>query len=115
MGVNAQEMVSTGLRISPTDIDLLTDQGLLYAFTDRRSEAEQVLRDIETNMTEASRLQGQGFIHAALGNLDEAFKALLRMAEIHSWPPLIKSLPVFDDLRKDHRFAGFCLKVGLPP
>jgi len=113
--VNAQEMVSTGLRISPTDIDLLTDQGLLYAFTDRRSEAVQVLRDIETNMTEASRLQGQGFIHAALGNLDEAFKALLRMAEIHSWPPLIKSLPVFDDLRKDHRFAGFCLKVGLPP
>jgi TolB-like protein/Tfp pilus assembly protein PilF len=112
--VNAQKMVSTGLQISPTDVDLLTDQGLLYAFTDRRREAEKILRDIETNVTEASRLHGQVFIHAALRKLDEAFKALQRLAEIHAWPPLIKSLPVFDEMRKDPRFSEFCLSVGLP-
>jgi adenylate cyclase len=111
---SAQEMVSKGLQISPGDIDLLTDQGVLYAFTDRRTEAEQTLRKIETNLTEASQLQGRVFIHAALGNLDEAFRALGRLAEIHAWPPLIKSLPVFDKMRKDPRFAEFCLQVGLP-
>ena len=113
--VHAQEMVSKGLQISPSDIDLLTDQGLLHAFTDRRGEAEQILWKIETDATEASRLQGQVFIQAALGNLDGAFKALWRLAEIHAWPPLIKSLPVFDKMRSDPRFAAFCLKVGLPP
>jgi hypothetical protein len=55
------------------------------------------------------------FIEAALGNLDEAFNALLRLAEIHAWPPLIKSLPVFEEMRRDPRFSEFCLKVGLPP
>jgi adenylate cyclase len=112
--VKAQEMASKGLQISPRDVDLLTDQGLLYALTNRKKKAGQILQDIETNVTEAARLQGQVFIHAALGKLDEAFKALQRLAEIHAWPPLIKSLPVFDELRKDPRFAEFCLSVGLP-
>jgi adenylate cyclase len=112
--VHAQEMVSKGFQISPSDVDLLTDQGVLYAFTGRRGEAEQILRTIETDVTEASRLLGKVFIHAALGNLDEAFKALQRLAEIHAWPPLIKSLPVFEEMRRDLRFEEFCLRVGLP-
>ena len=111
---NAQEMLTTGLRISPRDIDLLTDQGVLYVFTDRRKEAEQTLRDIENDAEEYSRLQGRLFIHAAMGNLDEAFGALTRLAEIHAWPPLVKSLPVFQEMRKDSRFSSFCRSVGLP-
>jgi hypothetical protein len=82
---------------------------------DRRREAEEVLQVIMGNATEAARLQGHVFIEAALGNLDEAFNALLRLAEIHAWPPLIKSLPVFEEMRRDPRFSEFCLKVGLPP
>jgi adenylate cyclase len=110
----AQEMINTGLEISPSDIDLLTDQGVLYALTDRRKEAVKVLSMIETGPAEASRLQGELFIHAALGDMNDAFKSLTRLAEIHAWPPLVKSLPVFEAMRRDHRFHEFCLKVGLP-
>jgi hypothetical protein len=66
------------------------------------------------NDRESVRLYGQLFIHSALGNLDEAFKALMRQTEIHSWPGLIKSSPVFDKLRGDPRYAEFCRRVGLP-
>lgn len=113
--VNAQKMLDAGFEISPKDIDLLTDQGVLYVLTDRRREAQEVLRNIESDNEEYSRLQGRLFIHAAMGNLDEAFKALTRLAEIHAWPPLIKSLPVFQQIRKDSRFSSFCRSVGLPP
>ncbi len=110
----SQEMLNAGFQISPSEPSLLLDQGLLYAFSDRRREAEDVLKVIMSNERESVRLFGQLFIQSALGNLDEAFKALERQAQTHSWPSLIKSSPVFDKLRKDPRFAEFCLKVGLP-
>ncbi len=110
----AQEMLNAGFQISPSEPSLLLDQGLLYAFSDRKREAEDVLKVIMRNERESVRLFGQLFLQSALGNLDEAFKALERQAETHSWPSLIKSSPVFDKLRKDPRFAEFCFKMGLP-
>jgi hypothetical protein len=59
-------------------------------------------------------LYSQLFIQAALGNLDEAFKALDRAAELHSWPYLIGTLPIFGELRKDPRYLRFASKMGLP-
>ena len=108
-------MLNTGFQISPSEPLLLLDQGILHAFTGKRKEAEDMLKAIMTNERESVRLFGQLFIHAALGNLDQAFEALARQTETHAWPTLIKSLPVFDGLRKDPRFAEFCLKMGLPP
>ena len=110
----AQEMLKIGIEISSSDIDLLTDQGVLYTMTGRTKEAEEVLKAIRVIPIEDSRLHGELFIRAAQGNLDEAFKALMRLAEIHSWPTLVKSLPVFEKMRTDPRFAEFCRKVGLP-
>ena len=58
---------------------------------------------------------GEVFIQAALGNLDEAFKALWRQAEINSWFYLTRYFPLLEELRKDPRFLEFCTKVGISP
>jgi len=39
---------------------------------------------------------------------------LMRGPETHAWPFLIKTLPVFEELRKDPRFKEFSLKMGIP-
>ncbi len=113
----AQEMLDRGLQIDPGVPYLRLDQGVLYAATGRRKEAEDLLKEVEAddNTTEAGRLYCQVFVRAALGDLDAAFATLERQAELHSWPAMIKSLPVFEGLRKDHRFPGFCYRVGLKP
>jgi adenylate cyclase len=109
----AQEVLTEGLEINPDEEFLLMDQGRLYAMTGRRREAEDFLRVI-SKMEGAPRNWGQLFIHAALGNMDEAFEELMKEAGDHSWHWLMKSLPYFEEMRKDPRFAEFCKKVGLP-
>jgi len=111
--LKAQEALNEGLAISPSEDFLLMDQGWLYAITGRRKEAEDSLR-ILSKMAGPAGGWGQLFIHAALGNMDEAFEQLMKQAGDHSWHWLMKSLPYFEDMRKDPRFAEFCKKVGLP-
>jgi len=113
--LKAQEVLDKGLGLNPGEPLLRLDQGLLYAFSGRRTEAERVMNEILSSKAESVRLYGQLFIQAALGNLDEAFKALTRQEETHSWPFLIGSLPVFEGLRKDPRYFEFCKKMRLPP
>ena len=113
--VRAQEMLDKGFAINPKEPFLQTDQGWLYAITGRRKEAQESLAEMQRDKIEANRIYGELHIQAALGNLDEAFKALLRGAEIHYWNPLIKHHPLFEELRKDPRFLEFCAKAGIPP
>ncbi len=110
----AQEILDIGLQIDPNDHWLRQTQGELFARTGRRKEAEEVLQGILIDKDESNRLWGQLYICSALGDLDGAFKALMRMAETHGWPPIVKSHPLFEDLRKDPRFQEFCAKVGIP-
>ena len=110
----AQKMLDVALKLNPREPLARMNQGLVYAFTGRRKEAEETLNDFQHDDNEATRLYAQLFIHAALGNFDEAFKALHRMSETHSWPFLIKTLPVFEELRKDQRYGAFITKMGLP-
>lgn len=110
----AQEMLTKGLEINPRELSLRLNQGLLYAFTERRKEALEVMHEMMRDKSESVSLYGQLFISSVLGNFDEAFKALMRMAELHNWPFLIGSLAVFEELRKDQRYREFCAKVGLP-
>jgi adenylate cyclase len=111
----AQEWLASGLGINPREPLLRVNQGLLYAFTGKKEEAEASLRELQSDKVDGVRLYGKLFINAALGNIDAAFEALDRQAEMHAWPALVKSLPVFAELRKDPRFSDFCRKVGLPP
>ena len=92
----------------------MVNQGLLYALTGRRIEAQAMLEEIAQESNEAVRNYGRLFISAALGNFDDAFNALDRAADMHAWPFLIGPLPIFSELRRGPRYAGFAKRVGLP-
>jgi serine/threonine-protein kinase len=111
----AQATLDKGFQINPGEHMLMMDQAILYAVTGRRREAEESLKELEADKVESARLMGSLFINAALGNVDAAFVALDRQAELHSWEYLIKSHPLFEGLRRDPRFPEFCRKVGLKP
>ena len=113
--VKAQEMLDAAFAINPAETIAMMDQGILYALTGRRNEAEAQARVISENKKESVALYSQLFIYATLGDLEMAFSVLNRQAETHSWPFLVKTLPIFEDLRKDPRFAEFCKKVGIEP
>ncbi len=111
----AQEILDIGLGIDPNDYWVLLGQGELYALTGRRKEAEDQLQGMMNNQTDPmQRLWGQLYIRAALGDLDEAFEALMKLAEMHSWPSQIRLIWSFEGMRKDPRFLEFCKKVGIP-
>jgi adenylate cyclase len=111
----AQDTIDEGRKIDPDDHILRLNQGVLYAMAGKKNEAKDVLKEIDRDPVESNRLLGRLYVQAALGNVQDALDSLMRMAEIHSWPPWIKSDPVFRDLRADDRFGEFCRKVGIPP
>jgi tetratricopeptide (TPR) repeat protein len=111
----ALDAIEAGLRFKPDDWYLRLARGVAYALSGRRGEAMDELRDLMTAEAESQRLLAQVWMGAALGDLDEAFGALRRQAELHSWYGLIRFDPLYEGLWKDPRFSEFCKKVGLPP
>ncbi len=109
----AQKMVDAARSLDPSEPMIVVSQGLLFAMAGRRKEAEEGLKEILANGSESFRLNGELWVQAALGNLDEAFKVLMRQAETHSWPFNIKTDPLYAEMRKDPRFPEFCRKVGI--
>jgi adenylate cyclase len=110
----AQEHLTRGLQMNSREPLLRLNQGLLYALTERRDMALDSMKELMTDKSVAVRGYGELFISAALGNNDEAFEALGRSAEMHSWPYLIATLPIFAELRKDPRYRQFADRFGLP-
>ncbi|HVH16547.1 MAG TPA: tetratricopeptide repeat protein [Candidatus Angelobacter sp.] len=110
----AQEFIDKGLALNPVEPLLLISQGLLYAYTRRRDQARAMLGKLESLQRETPLTYSQIFIHTALGEIDEAFKALNKATVTHVWPFTIKTHPLFAELRKDPRFADFCKKMGIP-
>jgi adenylate cyclase len=111
----AQQMLDQCVRLSPDEPRGKLGQALLYAYTGKSKEAEGKLRELSESEAESIYLWGQFFVQTALGNFDEAFQALMRMADTHAWPFQIKSMSELKQLRKDPRFVEFCKKVGIPP
>jgi adenylate cyclase len=110
----AQRCVDIARGIGPDEPGVRLAQGEIYALSGRRGDAEQVLKEIQSDEKESVRLAGQLVLQVALGNLDEAFKALSRQAELHSWPYLITADPFYAEMRKDPRFKEFRRRAGLP-
>ena len=111
----AQKMVDVARGLSPGAPIVTTSQALLFALVGRRKEAEDALDEVIASGKESFALNGQLIVYTALGDLDEAFEALMRQAETHTWPFAIKIDPLYAELRKDPRFPEFCRRVGIRP
>ena len=110
----AQEYIDRGQALNPVEPLLLINQGLVYALNGRPEQARAMLKKLESLQRETPLTYSQIFIYTALGEMDNAFKALNRATETHVWPFHIKTHPLFAELRKDPRFADFCRKMGIP-
>jgi adenylate cyclase len=110
----AQRLVDLARSLGPDEPAVRLAQGEIYALRGRKKDAAQILDEILSNEKESVRLIGRLVIQVALGNLDEAFNALSRQAELHSWPYLITVDPFYAEMRKDPRFQEFRRRVGLP-
>jgi len=109
----AQEMLDMGNAINPDETYIHLNQGILHALKGKRREALEEIKRLDDSKSEGVRLYGHLFISAALGDLDECFRALSRQAEIHSWPYNVEIHPLLTDVRKDPRYAEFRKKVGI--
>ena len=107
-------MPSVARRLDGLPQLLRIDRGSLYGYLGQRKEAEAELEGLMKLKGDVGRDYAQFYICIALGELDRAFDALMRMAESHSWFFMIKSDPISAELTKDPRFSEFCKKVGLP-
>ncbi len=111
----ANEALEVGLRLNPHDNWLRETRAMAYALSGRKREAMEELESLMTDEAESTRLRAQVWIRTALGDIDGAFDALMKAAELHAWWHLIKFDPLFERLWKDPRFSEFCKKVGLSP
>jgi adenylate cyclase len=109
----AQDMLDLGNAINPEETFVRLDQGVLNALKGDRQGALEEMKRLDMSKTEAPRLYGHLFISAALGDVDECFRALTRQAEIHSWPYNVEVHPLLADVRKDPRYADFRRRVGI--
>jgi len=110
-----EQMLEKALGMRIDDPLIRLDQGLLYALTGRRKEAGELMELFRAEKKESVRVFTLLSMYTAQGDLDEAFRNLMRAAEIHSWPAHIKYNPLFSKLTKDPRFQEFSRMVGLPP
>jgi adenylate cyclase len=110
----AQEMLESASQLKSNEPHGWIVQGVLFALTGKKDEAQRMLGEIRRNNNESLSLAAQLDIETALGNVDEAYKALMRQTETHSWPFDIKWAPPYEILRRDARFPEFCRKVGIP-
>lgn len=111
---SAKEILEVGMKIEPENIQSQISRGILFALTGDKESANHVLSNLMNARDESNRLYAALGIGAALGDLDVAFRALMRLAETHAWPFDIRVFPLFEDMRKDSRFKEFCSRVGIP-
>ena len=108
----AQRMIDQARLLGPNEPLVDISQALLFAFSGKRTEAEEALKHV-LDGSEASMLLAQLWVQAALGNLDKVFDVLMQMARNHSWPSTIRSDPLYAKMRKDTRYLEFCKNVGI--
>ena len=106
-------MLDRGLESFPDSRWLRMGRGFVYARLGRRRDAIAELQGLMADASEAHRLDAQVWIRSALGDIDEAYVALMRQAELQSWNGFIGIEPLLGELRKDPRFSEFSKKVGL--
>jgi tetratricopeptide (TPR) repeat protein len=108
------EEIDKAIALSKRSIFILDDVGYIYALSGRRTEAENVLEELESLSTETYvPPYGRAAIYAGLGDSDKAMEWLGKAYEERSFLAWIKVDPVFDELRGDHRFKSLLDKLHL--
>lgn len=112
----AQKMVDVAQSLSPGDPALLVSQGLVYALSDRRVEAEAELKKVGATEHESSRLYGEGCCSMRPWGTwtmsSECWHAKQRRTR---GPSTSSSTRSTRRRAGTPRFRGFCRRVGIPP
>jgi serine/threonine protein kinase/tetratricopeptide (TPR) repeat protein len=107
------------LMTSPDNVAALSDLGYTYAVTSRRTEAQQVLDQLnELSKRKYVPARYRARIYAGLGDKDKAFDWLEKGYEdrsVGSGLFTLKVDPIFDSLRSDPRFADLLRRMNLQP
>jgi tetratricopeptide (TPR) repeat protein len=97
------------------DSILIYDTGMLYAAQGKRTEALQVIKELE-QMSYASLSQAHWIakIYATLNEKELAFSWLERGLAAGAIGPFYKDEPVWDPIRGDPRFTDLLRRMGIP-
>jgi TolB-like protein/Flp pilus assembly protein TadD len=94
---------------------LIYDTGMVYAAQGKRTEALQIIKELEAmsgaNLDEAHWIAK---IYAALGEKDLAFSWLDRGLATGAIGVFYKDEPVWDSIRSDPRFPDLLRRMGIP-
>jgi Flp pilus assembly protein TadD len=87
----------------------------LYAVSGQVEEARKLIADVKRNKLATEQIhRGLALVHAALGEIDLAFKCLEESYEHHEESILsLKVDPKVDPLRSDPRFLALLKKIGV--
>jgi serine/threonine-protein kinase len=87
--------------------------GLTYARAGRPEDTRRLIAQLESEPPTAYNRLMRAFMHAALGNNDEAFR-LLDSEPAHAWRPWVRNWPGLERLREDPRHAELMRRFNLP-
>jgi TolB-like protein/tetratricopeptide (TPR) repeat protein len=98
------------------DSILIYDTGMIYAAQDKRTEALQIIKELE-DMSGANLSQAHWIakIYATLNEKELAFSWLERGLATGAVGVFYKDEPVWDPIRSDPRFADLLQRMGLQP
>jgi adenylate cyclase len=113
----AQESIDEARALGAEEYDINGPQGILYALTGKKEKVKELIGYYKELMrtNESAGLNGVFQLSAMVGDFDEAFKCLDRMAETGSWGSHVKFSKYLAPLRADPRYLEFCKKVRIPP
>jgi adenylate cyclase len=109
----AKKYFSMAEKLEPTNLWVPWMRGFIAAQTGDRNTALETIRKIEENWSGSLDLNGIGFIHYALGDLDSYFTYMNRAADQHLlqyWYPMY--CPLFAQGRTDPRYQKLLDKMG---
>ena len=108
-----QKLADTGVSILGIEGEI----GYAYAKAGKTDEALEILRELKEQVKsdEGLLMAERAFVYTGLGNKDEAFKLLNKLADRHdNWLRLLNTYPLLDDLHSDPRFTELTRRVGAP-
>jgi Flp pilus assembly protein TadD len=103
-----------GVAVAHRGPDFLGLLGWALATAGRKDEARTLLEELRARPAGAPPIVPEGWLLAALGEVDAAFELFARAGDAHQLWLYYTGLPGFDTVRSDPRFAAQCSRLELP-